>query len=103
MAELAFTRNIITLYDGTAAGNGNWVDLDTKYLNVYNALYSVSLESGDWCQVQLRLEKSDRAPVFTQNTVSATPTAPQALDAPAAQIRVVKTGTAGNCRVVLYG
>lgn len=103
MAELAFTRNTTTLLEASAAGAGSWVDLDTKYLNVYNGLYSVSLESGDWVTIQGRIERTDRAPVFTIATVSATLTTPGSITVPYNQIRVVKTGTAGVARAVLYG
>ena len=103
MAELAFTRNTTTLLEASAAGAGSWVDLDTKYLNVYNGLYSVSLESGDWVTIQGRIERTDRAPVFNIAIVSATLTTPGSITVPYNQIRVVKTGTAGVARAVLYG
>jgi len=98
-----FTRNERVLLDASAAGAGAWHDLDVKYNNTYQALYSVSLESGDWVTIQGRLEKSDRAPNFTQAIVSAAGATLVPIDGPFAQIRVVKTGTAGNARVVLYG
>lgn len=99
--SLSFKRTQKVLFDQTAAATGAWVDLDNNYHDQYYALYSVSLEAGDWAQIQFRLEKSDRALVTTQATVSATSLIP--IDAPASQIRVVKTGSAGNCRVVLFG
>lgn len=98
---LSFTRTGKELFNQTAAATGAWVNLDTAYLNEYQALYSVSLEAGDWVQIQYRLGTSDRDLVVTQATVSATGVVP--IDAPARQIRVVKTGTAGNTRVFLYG
>lgn len=49
------------------------------------------------------LERTDRAPVFTIATVSATLTTPGSITVPYNQIRVVKTGTAGVARAVLYG
>jgi len=103
MADLSFTRSQKTLLDTSAAGAGNWVELDNKYNNIYSALYSVSLESGDWVQIQGRLETSDRAAVFTIATVSATLTSPGTISVPYCQLRVVKTGTAGNARSVIYG
>ena len=99
--SLSFRRSVKELYNATAAGNGNWVPLDTGFVNTYNALYSVSLESGDWITVQIRLE--DNGPAFTQAIVSAAGPTLTPIDAPAKAIRVVKTGTAGNARVVLYG
>lgn len=98
---ISFTRTGKELFNQSAAGTGAWVDLDNHYNPSYYALYSVSLEGGDWAQVQFRLNKSDDALVVTQATVSATGVVP--IDAPARQIRVVKTGSAGNCRVYLYG
>ncbi len=99
--SLSFTRTVKELLNQTAAGAGNWVPLDTGFVNVYEALYSVSLEAGDWVTVQIRLE--DNGPAFTQAIVSTAGSTLTPIDAPAKAIRVVKTGTAGNARVVLYG
>lgn len=100
---LSFVRTEKTLLDQTSAGAGNWVPLDVEFNNVYQALISVSLESGDWVTIQGRLERSDRAPNFTQAIVSAAGATLVPIDGPFNQVRVVKTGTAGNARVVLYG
>ena len=101
--SLSFRRSVKELYNATAAGNGNWVPLDTGFVNTYEALYSVSLESGDWVTVQIKLEDGANAPAFTQAITSAAGGTLVPIDAPAKFIRVVKTGTAGNARVVLYG
>lgn len=100
---LSFTRTEKVLLNQTTAGAGSWVPLDVDHNNTYQALISVSLESGDWVTIQGRLEKSDSAPNFTQATVSAAGATLVPIDGPFNQIRVVKTGTAGNARVVLYG
>ena len=68
---ISFTRSEKLLLDQTSAGAGNWTPLDVDYNNTYQALISVSLESGDWVTIQGRLERSDRAPNFTQAIVSA--------------------------------
>jgi hypothetical protein len=100
---LSFVRTEKTLLDQTAAGAGNWVNLDVDFIHTYSGLYSVSLETGDWVTIQGRLERSDRAIPFTIAIVSATNTSPGTLSVPYNQVRVVKTGTAGNARIVLYG
>lgn len=88
----------------SAAGTGAWVPLDNSFHDTFKALYSVSIEgAGDWVQIEGRIESSDRAFVDVQNIVSATPSNLQPLDAPYREIRVVKTGTAGLCRVILFG
>ncbi len=89
--------------DQSTATASAWEPLDTKYINSYSAAYSVSLEGTDWVTIQGRLESSDRATVFNVAIVSATLTAPGTITVPYAEVRVVKTGTAGNARVVLYG
>ena len=99
--SLSFRRSVKELYNDTAAGNGNWVPLDTGFVNTYNALYSVSLESGDWVTAQIRLE--DNGPAFTQAIVSTAGGTLTPIDAPAKAIRVIKTNSNGNARVVLYG
>jgi len=101
--SLSFTRTEKVLIDQTTAGAGNWITLDTDYINTYTGIYSVSLESGDWVTIQGRLERSDRATVFNIAIVSATATSPGQITLPYNQVRVFKTGTAGNARVVLYG
>lgn len=101
--SLSFTRTEKVLMDQSAAGASNWIPLDTDYINTYTGVYSVSLETGDWVTVQGRLERSDRALIFNIAIVSATATSPGQITLPYNQIRVVKTGTAGNARVVLYG
>lgn len=101
--SLSFRRSVRELLNQSAAGAGAWVPLDTGYVNEYQALYSVSLESGDWVTVQIRLEDGTDAPAFTQATVSTAGGSLVPIDAPAKAIRVIKTGTAGNARVVLYG
>lgn len=100
--SLSFRRTVKTLMDDqTAAGAGNWVRLDNSFNNVYNALITVSLENGDWVQLQGRLEPSDRAMNVSIAVVSATGYV--ASDGPFFEIRAVKTGTAGKARVVTYG
>ena len=99
--SLSFKRTVKELFNQTAAGNGNWIPLDNGYNNTYQDLYSVSLEANDWVTIQIRIE--DNGPAFTQAIVSAAGATLTPLDAPAKAIRVVKTGSAGNARVVLYG
>lgn len=99
--SLSFKRTGKELFNATAAGAGSWIPLDNGYNNSYQALYSVSLESGDWVTVQIRLENN--GPVFTQAITSAAGATLVPIDAPAKDIRVTKTGTAGNARVYLYG
>lgn len=99
--SLSFKRTGKELFNATAAATGAWIPLDNGYNNAYQALYSVSLESGDWVTVQIRLEPN--GPVFTQAITSTAGATLVPLDAPAKDIRVIKTGSAGNGRVYLYG
>ena len=97
----SFTRNYYTLLDASGAGAGNWITLDTKYINTYSAVYTVSLEAGDWVTIQGRIGESDRD--FNCQIAIVSATGFGTFTAPFEQIRVVKTGTAGNARVALYG
>ena len=99
--SLSFRRTVKELWNATAAGTGAWVPLDTGFVNSYNALYSVSLEANDWVTIQIRIE--DNGPAFTQAIVSTAGATLTPINAPAKAIRVIKTNSNGNSRVVLYG
>ena len=99
--SLSFKRTGKLLWDDvTAAGTGAAVPIDNGFNNAYQALYSVSLESGDWVTVQGTLDGSNW---YTQAITSTAGGTLVPIDGPFRQLRVIKTGSAGKARVYLYG
>jgi len=104
--SLSFKRTAKILFDATAAATGAWVPLDNSFNNEYKALCTVSLEGTDWGRIQGAIENMSNPASYNPYIVSvAVVSASQQLsiDIPLQFIRFVKTGNAGNGKVVVFG
>lgn len=111
--SISFRRTYKELFSGTSEATGAWVPLDNAFNPVYNAIYTVSLETGDWGRLQGSIlpfpsgsknlsSTADYNPfVVSIAVVSATGTV--AVDSPFYAVRFVKVGNAGACKVATYG
>jgi hypothetical protein len=98
------------LYDSSAAGNGDWIRLDSRYDISPQRIVHVDLTSGDTIELQgtVKDEKGstpslvtaslDTDDIVTIETFTADSTE-HLLTGPWTYIRVVKTGTTGNAKV----
>jgi hypothetical protein len=96
------------LLDQTAAGNGEWIDLDVRYSNGETRAIMCELTSSDTVIIQAivkdvrGIDKSfldtlDTDDIVVLKTFSAD--GEYVFDAPYTYIRAVKTGTTGNAKV----
>lgn len=113
--SLSFTRTYKVLFAGTSEATGDWIPLGNAYNNVYNALYTVSLETGDWGRLQGSIQPFPSGPTskninstadynpFVVSIAVVSATNVIANDGPFYAVRFVKVGNAGACKVATYG
>lgn len=106
---VAIKRNVVLL-DQSAAGNGDWVRLDTRYDQNTERGINISLTSGDTIEIEgVTLDAKDAvalAAIVESDDIGILGTYTESdadvLTGNWTYIRAVKTGTTGNAKIQGY-